>query len=375
MSELQVRVATLQEQTAVFQEAYFCEARKSAILEREMGAIKMKICVLEEITRLILASGLLDDQVLEELQRCIEKGLDSGSTHEIQRAIDSSDDVDGHGSSVSNPYPASDTGSTESSSEPQIRPYVPMFLRPVAGNTACPPSPRHSCHATTQDQATKNHPQRQCSSVESSIHSHTKPASTLTPEQMEALASMERLVAPFSTDLGSLEVSSDDSCSIGSVSVYSKHSFLGDHSGFHDADVTLVVTETTTKTLPQLKSATPAAIRSSIPARKPVPPPKSKSSGPSTTSRTASQKAKADTANKPALKTQKPFKRVAIQTSKPPAETSQWKSPARKTVQSRFSRPDTPLSGKERLHRPALNAAKVADGAGEERGGRRVGKR
>jgi hypothetical protein len=151
MSDLRVRVATLQDQTAVFQEAYFCEARKSAILEHEMGAIKMKIYVLEEITRLILASGLLDDQVLEELQRCIEKRLDSESTHEIQRTVDSSGDVHGHGSSVSNPYPASDIGSMESSSEPQIRPYVPTFLRPVAGSTACPPSPRRSCHATAQD--------------------------------------------------------------------------------------------------------------------------------------------------------------------------------------------------------------------------------
>ncbi|KAL0067852.1 hypothetical protein AAF712_005020 [Marasmius tenuissimus] len=131
-------------------------ARASHVPFHHANELVLKIQFMEQLLDLAVDLGILDDQNLGRLEREMERRTAGLCTEDIEE----------------------DTVQVIPQVTANVRPYTPRFLEPIA--------------------------------TVNSITSKISP----TTEQLEALFSIERLVAPLSTDLGSLESSSQDSCSV-----------------------------------------------------------------------------------------------------------------------------------------------------------------
>uniref|UniRef100_A0A0W0F765 Uncharacterized protein n=1 Tax=Moniliophthora roreri TaxID=221103 RepID=A0A0W0F765_MONRR len=273
VSEYQAQLAALQDKINMAQHLYYNEAKKSVVLEREKRGMAMKICVLEHFTRLVLESGMIDIDVDEFLRHVEETWLANDEKNDIQTGGYSPELRPRH--IIPHSYPTSralSEGSNPSQAEispgpssPEIRPYVPRLLHPLAKAaegwplTPCNIVAPHDTVTIGRDSSHHYFAQRLPVPLSSDAETRTV---ALTPEQLEALVSMERLVAPFSTDLGSLEVSS-----IESISMYSLKSTAGGGSDahIHDADATLVTPPSLAKLI--VHSSSTATTRKSAVSR------------------------------------------------------------------------------------------------------------
>ncbi|KAK1222843.1 hypothetical protein PQX77_014265 [Marasmius sp. AFHP31] len=151
------------------------DARVSHVLFHHANELVLKVQFLEQLLDIAMDLGILDDQNLGRLEREMKR----------RAAVLCAEDINEDAVQVI-PQPQVTAN---------IRPYTPRSLEPIA--------------------------------TVSSITSKISP----TPEQLEALFSIERLVAPLSTDLGSLESSSQDSCSVyssdSSVSIIHRPTMTG----------------------------------------------------------------------------------------------------------------------------------------------------
>ncbi|KAG7089836.1 hypothetical protein E1B28_011482 [Marasmius oreades] len=196
----------------------FDGARKTSFFKREATALAMKVRFLEQLLSNAVDSGpSLNRDILERSARELHDELEQGGLEDedIVAGLDSQPK-----SNVCN-----DKASLKPSQSTNIRPYVPSFLKPIAIAT------------TTIEAIGRNRPvQNNCSL---SHPDDTCFSDGPTAEQIKALLSFKRLIAPLSTDLGSLETSS-----VGSLSIYSRESSdMSDSYGSvpaKDADATLV---------------------------------------------------------------------------------------------------------------------------------------
>ncbi|KAL0577656.1 hypothetical protein V5O48_004345 [Marasmius crinis-equi] len=187
---------------------YLVEARASALVVSEASELVLKVQFLEMLVSLVVEWGILDHQTLERLGR------------EMQRSTSDAEDERDIGADV----PQELTTSQIFHSTTELRPYVPRLSKSV---TPVDMQKDKYSHATGED-----------GSGDWNTGSNLWPKTeTQTTEQMEALCSIERLVAGLSTDLGSLETSSQDSCSV--YSDNDSYPDISDAASSVDQDTTL----------------------------------------------------------------------------------------------------------------------------------------
>ncbi|KAF9266551.1 hypothetical protein L218DRAFT_1074977 [Marasmius fiardii PR-910] len=215
---LRSQLYSIEKEVVQFWGDLFDSARKWSFFKREATALAMKIQFLEQLLNATVDLGLLDRDILEGLARELEREMEEGHMEEEDmsqsKASATCDDPNGSSPSLSQ--------------STNIRPYIPSFLKPITAVNE---------------------------TVESNVNKCPSPGG-LTAHQMQALLSFERLIATFSTDLGSLETLSEDS-----LSSYSHESSdtpaLPSSVPAHvqDADATLVVEQVTQSQLCKCSSS------------------------------------------------------------------------------------------------------------------------